>query len=133
MFGHKAEAEAVVVAREKLHRSAVEHGSNYHSWAYETWRFVLDVHPAGAPVHRVAAEQKIRVPVYLIPGVGDRLRAEYEEKHPDQVELILKGDDRYDVALSNREERDRDKAGQADRDAAFRATLEAPPGTPPGQ
>jgi hypothetical protein len=133
MFGHKAEAEAVVVAREKLHVSEVEHGSNYHSWHNETWRFVLDVRPAGAPAYRAGAEQKIRVPGFVVPAVGATVRVQYEEKHPDQVELVLTGDDRYDVALSNREEREQDQAGQADRDAAFRAALDAPPGTLPGQ
>lgn len=39
--------------------------------------------------------------------------------------------DRYDIALSNREAREQHKAGQAGRDAAFRAALDAPPGTPP--
>jgi hypothetical protein len=133
MFGHKAEAEAVVVAREKLHVSAVEHGSNYHSWHNETWRFVLDVRPAGAPAYRAGTEQKIRVPGFLVPETGSTVRVEYEEKHPDHVELVLNGDDRYDMALSNREEREQEKAGRADRDAAFRAVRDAPPGTPPAQ
>jgi hypothetical protein len=133
MFGHKAAAEAVVVAREKLHVSAVEHGSNYHSWHNETWRFVLDVHPQGAPAYRAGAEQKIRIPGFVVPAVGTTVRVQYEEKHPDLVELVLAGDDRFDVALSNREEREQEKAGQSDRDAAFRTALDAPPGTPPGQ
>jgi hypothetical protein len=132
MFGHKAEAEAVVITREKLHVSAVEHGSNYHSWHYETWRFVLDVRPQGAPAYRAGAEQKIRVPGFLVPDVGAAVRVEYEEKHPDQLELALGGDDRYDMALSNREEKEQERAGQSGRDAAFQAALDAPPGTPPG-
>src|SRR5258708_24168232 len=131
MFGHRAEAEAVVVAREKLHESPVEHGSNYRHWHYETWRFVLDVRPEGALALRAGAEQKIRVPGFSVPGAGDPVRVEYQEKHPDKVELVLEGDDRYDIALSNREERERDKAGGASRDAAFQAALDAPPGTPP--
>ena len=32
--------------------------------------------------------------------------------------------------MSNREEREQHKAGKASRDAAFRAALDAPPGTP---
>jgi hypothetical protein len=62
---------------------------------------------------------------------GNTVRVEYEEKHPDKVGLVLSGDDRYDMALSNREERERDKAGKAARDAAFQAALDATPGTPP--
>jgi hypothetical protein len=131
MFGHKAQAEAVVITREMLHESAVEHGSNYHHWHYETWRFVVEVRPEAAPAYRAAAEQKIRIPGFAVPTVGNRVRVEYEEKHPDKVELVLSGDDRYDMALSNREERERDKAGKATRDAAFQAALGATPGTPP--
>ena len=131
MFGHKAQAEAVVITREKLHESAVEHGSNYHHWSYHTWRFVVEVRPEAAPAYRAGAEQKIRYPDFTVPAVGDKVRVEYEEKHPDKVELVLSGDDRYDDVLRNREERERDKAGKADRDAAFQAALDAPPGTPP--
>jgi hypothetical protein len=65
-----------------------------------------------------------------VPAVGYTVRVEYQDKHPDKVELVLNGDDRYDMALSNREEREREKAGQASRDAAFQAALDAPPGTP---
>jgi hypothetical protein len=131
MFGHKAEAEAVVITREKLHESAVEHGSNYNHWSYQTWRFVVEVRPEAAPAYRAAAEQKIRIPSFAVPMAGNTVRVEYEEKHPDKVELVLNGDDRYDMALSNREERERDKAGKAARDAAFQAALDATPGTPP--
>lgn len=131
MFGHKAEAEAVVITREKIHESAVEHGSNYHHWSYQTWRFVVEVRPEAAPAYRAAVEQKIRIPSFNVPAVGNTVRVEYEDKHPDKVELVLSGDDRYDMALSNREERERDKAGKAARDAAFQAALDAPPGTPP--
>ncbi|HEV3066781.1 MAG TPA: hypothetical protein VGY50_02985 [Streptosporangiaceae bacterium] len=130
MFGHKSAAEAVVIAREKLHESPVEHGSNYHHWHYQTWRFVLDVRPEGALAHRAAAEQKIRIPDFVVPAVGSTVRAEFDDKHPGQVELVLNGDDRYDMALSNREEREQEKAGKASRDAAFQAALDAPPGTP---
>jgi hypothetical protein len=42
--------------------------------------------------------------------VGGTVRVEYQDKHPDQVELALSGDDRYDIALSNREEREQHKA-----------------------
>ena len=66
-----------------------------------------------------------------MPTAGAAVRAEYEDKHPNQVELALSGDDRYDIALSDREEREQHKAGKASRDAAFRAALDAPPGTPP--
>jgi len=59
------------------------------------------------------------------------VRVEYPDKHPDQVELALSGDDRYDIGLRSREEREQHKAGKASRDAAFRAALDAPPGTPP--
>jgi hypothetical protein len=131
MFGHKAEAEAVVITREMLHESAVEHGSNYRHWHYETWRFVVEVRPQAAPAYRAGVEQKIRIPGFAVPAVGNTVRVEYEEKHPDKVELVLNGDDRYDMALSNREEREGEKAGKAGRDAAFHAALDAPPGTPP--
>jgi len=63
--------------------------------------------------------------------VGQTVRVAYQDKHPEQVELALSGDDRYDIALSNREEREQHKAGKAGRDAAYRAALDAPPGTPP--
>jgi hypothetical protein len=53
MFGHRTQAEAVVITREKLHESAVEHGSNYHHWHYETWRFVLEVRQPTAQTHRI--------------------------------------------------------------------------------
>jgi hypothetical protein len=62
--------------------------------------------------------------------VGSTVRIEYDDKHPDTVELVLHGDDRYDMALSNREERDAEKAGQAGRDVAFETALDMPPGTP---
>lgn len=75
--------------------------------------------------------QKIRYPDFQAPAVGSTVRVEYPDKHPDQVELALGGDDRYDIALSNREERKQHKAGQASRDSAFRATLDAAPGNPP--
>jgi hypothetical protein len=58
-------------------------------------------------------------------------RVEYQDKHPDQVELALSGDDRYDIVLRDHEEREQQNAGQANRDAAYRAALDAPPGTPP--
>jgi hypothetical protein len=132
MFGHKTQAEAVVITREMLHESAVEHGSNYHHWHYETWRFVVEVRPAAAPAYRAGVEQKIRVPDFLVPAVGHTVRVEYHEQDPDKVELALQGDDRYDIALSNREAKDRQKAGKASRNAAFQAALDAPPGTPPG-
>lgn len=131
MFGHKAEAEAVIIAREKLHVSAVEHGSNYHHWHYETWRFVVEVRPETAPAYRAGAETKIRIPGFAVPAVGNVVRVRYEDNHPDKVELALDGDDRYDIALSNREERERDRAGKAGRDAAFQAALDAPPGSGP--
>jgi hypothetical protein len=131
MFGHKTQAEAVVITREMLHDSPVEHGSNYHHWHYQTWRFVVDVRPEGMPAYRAGVEQKIRYPDFEVPAVGNTVRVEYQDKHPDQVELALGGDDRYDIALSNREERDQHKAGKAGRDAAFRTALDAPPGTPP--
>jgi hypothetical protein len=91
---------------------------------------VVEVRPEGAPAYRAAAEQKIRIPSFAVPEVGSTVRIEYEDKHPDQVELVLSGDDRYDIALSNREEREAAKAGKAGRDAAFEAALGAPPGTP---
>ena len=59
------------------------------------------------------------------------MRVGYPDKHPDQVELALSGDGRYDIGLRSREEREQHKAGKASRDAAFRAALDAPPGTPP--
>ena len=67
----------------------------------------------------------------------EHVRIEQDDKHPDTVKLVLHGDDWYDTALSNREERDAEKAGHAGRDAAFEAALDAPPGTradssPPG-
>ena len=132
MFGHKTQAEAVVIMREKLHESPVEHGSNYNHWHYETWRFVIEVHPPAAPAYRAGVEQKIRVPGFLVPPVGHTVRVEYHEKDPDNVELALQGDDRYDVALSEHEAKERQKAAQAGRDAAFQTALDAPPGTPPG-
>ena len=131
MFGHKTQAQGAVVVREMLHESAVEHGSNYSHWHYQTWRFVVEVRPEGALAYRAAVEQKIRIPGFVVPAVGSTVHVEYEDKHPDQVELVLHGDDRYDMALSNREEREADKAGQAGRDAAFEAALDAPPGTRP--
>jgi hypothetical protein len=67
----------------------------------------------------------------LVPAVGSTVRVQYPDKHPDKVELVLSGDDRYDMALSNREERERAKPGQASRDAAFQAALDAPPGSAP--
>ena len=131
MFGHKTQAEAVVITREMIHDSRVEHGSNYHHWHYKTWRFVVEVRPEAMPAYRAGVEQKIRYPDFEVPAVGSTVRVEYQDKHPDQVELALSGDDRYDIALSNREERDQHQAGRASRDAAFRAALDAPPGTPP--
>ena len=131
MFGHKAEAAAVVIAREMVHGSSVEHGSNYHPWHYESWRFVVEVRPEGGLAYRAEVEQKIRIPDFAVPDVGNTVRVAYEQKHSDKVELVLGGDDRYDIALSNREERAREKAGQAGRDAAFQAALDAPPGTRP--
>jgi hypothetical protein len=131
MFGHKTTAQAVVIMREKIHESAVEHGSNYHHWHNETWRFVVEVRPQDAPAYRASVEQKIRIPGFVVPSVGNTVRADYEDKHPDKVELVLDGDDRYDMALSNREERAGQKAGQAGRDAAFQAALDAPPGSGP--
>jgi hypothetical protein len=131
MFGHKTEAEAVVITREMLHESAVEHGSNYHHWHYQTWRFVVEVRPEAAAAHRAGVELKIRIPGFAVPAVGNIVRVEYEEKSPDKVEIVLNGDDRYDMALSNREEKEQHKAGKAGRDAAFQAALDAPPGTPP--
>jgi len=130
MFGRKSQAEATVVTREMIHDSAVEHGSNYNHWHYQTWRFVLDVHPDGGQPNRVGVEQKIRYPNFTVPDVGNTVRVEYDEKNPDKVELALEGDDRYDDGLRNREEKDQHKASQASRDAAFQATLDAPPGTP---
>lgn len=130
MFGHKAEAEAVVIVREMLHESSVEHGSNYHPWHYEKWRFVVEVRPEAALAYRAGIEQKIRIPDFIVPAVGSKVRVAYE-KHPDQAELVHDGDGRYDIALSNREERDREKAGKAGRDAAFQAALDAPAGIPP--
>ena len=130
MFGHKAQAEAVVITREKLHQSSVGHGSNYNPWYYETWRFVVEVRPPAAPAYRAGVEQKIAVPTFVVPAVGNAVRVEYHEAHPDKVEIVLKGDDRYDMPLSNREEKQRAKAGKAGRDAAFQAALSAPPGTP---
>ena len=59
--------------------------------------------------------------------MGSTVRVEYQDKHPDHIELALSGNDRYDIALSNREEREQHKAGKASRDAAFRAALDAPP------
>jgi len=113
----------VVITREKVHESPVEHGSNYGHWHYETWRFVVEIRPQGAPAYRAGVERKIRTP--------DTVRVEYEAKHPDRVELALEGDDRYDDGLANREEKARDKAGKAGRDASFQAALDAPPWTPP--
>jgi hypothetical protein len=63
--------------------------------------------------------------------VGNAVRVEYHEAHPDKVEIVLKGDDRYDMPLSNREEKQRHKEGKASRDAAFQAALSAPPGSAP--
>ena len=100
-------------------------------WHYQTWRFVVEVGPDGMPAYRAGVEQKIRYPDFEVQAVGNTVRVEYQDKHPDQVELALSGDDRYDIALSNREERDQQKAGKPSRDAAFRAALDAPPGTPP--
>ena len=131
MFGHKAQAQAVVVMREMVHESVIEHGSNYHHWHYETWRFVLEVRPPVAPVYRAGAEQKIAVPTFVVPAVGNAVRVEYHEAHPDKVEIVLKGDDRYDMPLSNREEKQQHKAEKASRDAAFQAALTAQPGTVP--
>jgi len=131
MFGHKEEADAVVITREKIHESPVEHGSNYGHWHYDTWRFVVEIRPQGAPPYRAGVEQKIRTPGFSAPDVGNTVRVEYEAKHPDKVELALEGDDRYDDGLANREEKERDKAGKAGRDASFQAALDAPPGTPP--
>ena len=130
MFGHKAQAQAVVVVRGMLHESAVEHGSNYSHWHYQTWRFVLEVRPEGTRAYRAAGEQKIRIPGFVVPAAGSTVRIEHDDKHPDTVKLVLHGDDRYDMALSNREERDAEKAGQTGRDTAFEAALDAPPGTP---
>ncbi len=131
MFGHKEVADAVVITGEKIHESPVEHGSNYGHWHYETWRFVLEIRPPGAAAYRVGVEQKIRIPGFTAPDVGNTVRVEYEAKHPDKVELVLEGDDRYDDGLANREEKARDKAGKASRDASFQAALDAPPGSPP--
>lgn len=80
---------------------------------------------------RAGVEQKIRYPDFEVPAVGSTVRVEYQDKHPDQVEIALSGDNRYDISLSNRQEREQHKAGKASRDAAFRAALDAPPGTPP--
>ena len=97
---------------------------------YETWRFVVEVRPAAASAYRAGVEQKIRVPGFLVPAVGHTVRVEYHEKDPDKVELALQGDDRYDIALSDREAKERQKAGKASRDAAFQAALDAPPRDP---
>ena len=131
MFGKRVAADAVVVTREMIHDSPVEHGSNYDHWHYQTWRFVLDVQPPGGQVYRAGVEQKIRYPSFTVPDVGNQVRVSYEEKSPDKVELMLEGDDRYDDGLRNREESEQRKAGKADRDAAYRAALDAPPGRPP--
>jgi hypothetical protein len=87
--------------------------------------------PPAAPAYRAGVEQKIAIPTFVVPAAGNMVRVEYHEAHPDQVEIALKGDDRYDMPLSNREEKQRNKAGQASRDAAFQAALTAPPGAPP--
>lgn len=131
MFGHKASADAVVITAEMIHRSAVEHGGQYHHYHIETWRFVLEVRPPAAPAYRVAAEAKIPGAGFDVPVVGDTVRVEYHEKEPGKVELVLKGDERYDAALRQREEKKLYKADQASRDASFQAALGAPPGTPP--
>src|SRR5215471_5132497 len=89
------------------------------------------VRPEGMPAYRAGVEQKIRYPDFEVPAVGGTMRVEHQDKHPDQVELALSGDDRYDIVLRNHEEREQHKAGKANRDAAYRAALDAPPGTPP--
>lgn len=131
MFGHKEEAEAVVITQEKVHESPIEHGSNFGGWHYETWRFVLEVRPQGSAAYRVGAEQKIRIPGFSVPDVGNAVRVQFEEKHPDKIEIVLEGDDRYDDGLRDREDKEREKAGKAGRDAAFQTALDAPPGSPP--
>jgi hypothetical protein len=131
MLGHKAEAEAVVIMREKLHESGVQHGADYSRWHYVKWRFVVEVRPEAGPAYRAAAEQEIPSEGFDEPVVGNAVRVEYHEKEPDKVTLLLKGDARYDHAVRRREAREWEKSGRASRDAAFREVLDAPPGSPP--
>jgi len=133
MFGHKTEADAVVITREKVHESSMYVRSGSKDWHHETWRFVLEVHPQGAEAYRVGAEEKIRVGfgAFTVPDVGNKVRVEYEEKEPDKIQLVLEGDARYDDEARKREDKAHEKAEKASSDASYQAALDAPPGTSP--
>ena len=62
MSGRKLHAQAVVIEADRIHEGSIEHGSNYDPYSFETWRFVVEVRPAGVPAYRVGVEQKIAVP-----------------------------------------------------------------------
>jgi hypothetical protein len=125
MFGHnKTRADALVVAAESVKISL---GSNLHD--HETWKYVLEVQPDGAPAYRALIETKIATFSYRSPAVGETVRVEFDADHPDDVEVILDGDAQYDKKLANKLGKAAQKNAAPTPDPLL-AALNEPPGTP---
>jgi len=63
--------------------------------------------------------------------VGDTVPVRYREKDPQDVELHLEGDPRWDHKLREQAAKEQRKALLGERDAEFDAALHAQPGSAP--
>ena len=127
VFGaKKVQAEATVVAAavmEHVYRTRIQGAVNVPTW--DRCEFVLEVRPpAGAP-YRVKVEKNV-LPYLRMPSSGDVVSIEYNEKHPDRVELELEGDPRYDRSIERKQQ---EAVAQQAREVALDQALHAAPGT----
>jgi hypothetical protein len=129
MFGHEIEAEAKVVACEKLkERIAKAPGGEAAPYqVVETWRFVLDVAVPGGGLTRVQHDEEFRGRRYDRPAPGDTVTVAFKEGHPGKLSFVLENS-RFDVINMGKKREEAQKAQDAE---AVRSAMERPAGAAP--